>query len=78
MTMTRDVGVVRSNKRLNRALRRVNLIEKEVNMVWLSSVPTRSLIELRNMVQISLIIINSALNRIKNIGLHYNEDNFNH
>ena len=76
--MTRDVGVVRSNKRLNRALRRVNLIEKEVNMVWLSSVPTRSLIELRNMVQISLIIINSALNRIKNIGLHYNEDNFNH
>ena len=78
MTMTRDVGVVRSNKRLNRALRRVNLIEKEVNMVWLSSVPTRSLIELRNMVQISLIIINSALNRSKNIGLHYNEDNFNH
>ena len=78
MTMSRDVGVVRSNKRLNRALRRINLLEKEVKMVWESSVPTRSLIELRNMVQISFIIINSALNRSKNIGLHYNEDNFNH
>ena len=75
MTMTRDVGVVRSNRRLNRALRRVNLIEKEVDLAWQSSIPTRPLIELRNMVQIANIIIKSALERTKNIGLHYNEDN---
>jgi len=75
MTMTRDVGVVRSNRRLNRALRRVNLIEKEVDLAWQSSIPTRPLIELRNMVQIAKIIIKSALKRKGNIGLHYNEDN---
>ncbi len=75
MTMTRDVGVVRSNKRLNRALRRVNLIEKEVDLAWQSCIPTRPLIELRNMVQIAKIIIKSALKRTENIGLHYNEDN---
>ena len=78
MTMTRDVGVVRSDRRLNRALRRMNLLEKEVKMVWNSSIPTRPLIELRNMVQIAQIIIQSALNRTENIGLHYNEDNINH
>ncbi len=78
MTMTRDVGVVRSNRRLNRAQRRVNLIEKEVDLVWQSSVPTRSLIELRNMVQISSQIVKFALLRTENIGLHYNKDNINH
>ena len=77
MTMTRDVGVVRSNRRLNRAQRRVNLIEKEVDLVWQSSIPTRSLIELRNMVQISSQIVKFALLRTKNIGLHYNKDNIN-
>jgi L-aspartate oxidase len=75
MTMTRDVGVVRSNRRLNRAQRRVNLIEKEVDLVWQSSIPTRSLIELRNMVQISSQIVKFALLRTKNMGLHYNKDN---
>ena len=75
MTMSRDVGVVRSNRRLNRALRRVNLIENEVELAWESSIPTRPLIELRNMVQISKIIIESALKRKENLGLHYNEDN---
>jgi len=74
-TMTRDVGVVRSNNRLNRALRRVNLIEKEVKLAWESSIPTMELIELRNMVQIASIIINSALLRKDNLGLHYNKDN---
>ena len=74
-TMTRDVGVVRSNNRLNRALRRVNLIQKEVKLAWESSIPTMELIELRNMVQISLIIIKSALSRKNNLGLHYNLDN---
>ena len=75
MTMSRDVGVVRSNRRLNRALRRVNLIENEVELTWESSIPSRPLIELRNMVQISKIIIESALKRKENLGLHYNEDN---
>ena len=77
MTMSRDVGVVRSNRRLNRAQRRVNLIEKEVDLVWQSSIPTRSLIELRNMVQISSQIVKFALLRTKNIGLHYNKDKIN-
>ncbi len=74
-TMTRDVGVVRSNFRLNRALRKVNLIDKEVNLVWKSSIPTMELIELRNMVHIALKIIQSALSRKNNLGLHYNTDN---
>ena len=78
MTMTRDVGVVRSNRRLNRALRRMNLLEKEVGMTWDLSIPSRALIELRNMVQIAQIIIKSAIIRSENIGLHYNEDNINH
>ena len=58
MTMTRDVGVVRSNRRLNRALRRMNLLEKEVEMTWDLSIPSRALIELRNMVQIAQKLCN--------------------
>ena len=74
-TMSDDVGLVRKYSRLNRAKRRLELISDEINIIWESCVPSRDLVELRNMVQIGNLICKSAIERKNNLGLHYNLDN---
>jgi len=73
-TMTQDVGLVKSDARLDRAGRRVEHIEKEVARYWMSSKPTQDLIELRNLVLVSKMVIEASKSRRGNIGLHYNID----
>ena len=73
-TMSDDVGLVRKNSRLNRAMRRLELISEEINIIWESCVPSRQLVELRNMIQIGSLICSAAIERKNNIGLHYNLD----
>ena len=73
-TMTQDVGLVKSDARLDRAGRRVEHIEKEVARYWMSSKPTQGLIELRNLVLVSKMVIEASKSRRGNIGLHYNID----
>ncbi|MDZ7319151.1 MAG: L-aspartate oxidase [candidate division KSB1 bacterium] len=68
------VGIVRSNLRLQRALRRVNLIAKEIETFYKKTKITAGLVELRNLVQVARLIINCALYRKESRGLHYTTD----
>ena len=73
-TMTDDVGIVRSYERLERAKRMLNLLSNEVDLIWRKSIPTRELVELRNLVLVATHITEDALNRSENRGLHWNKD----
>ena len=73
-TMTDDVGIVRSFIRLARAKRMLTLLSKEVDLIWRRSIPTRELVELRNLVLVATHITEDALARTENRGLHWNKD----
>jgi L-aspartate oxidase len=68
------VGIVRSNRRLSRAKDRLSLIRHEVNHDYWKFKVTRDLIELRNLLTVSELIVESALRRRESRGLHYNVD----
>ena len=68
------VGIVRSNKRLVRALRRVEMIQEEITDYYWDFHITSDLIELRNIATIAKLIIRCALERQESRGLHYNID----
>lgn len=72
--MSNYVGIVRSNLRLNRALRRIKLIKSEIETFYKKTRISRELLELRNMAQVSYLIIHSALLRRESRGLHYSTD----
>lgn len=68
------VGIVRSDFRLARASRRLDVITAEVEEFYKKTVVTNDLIELRNIATVSQLIVRSALNRKESRGLHYNTD----
>ncbi|SFV53606.1 L-aspartate oxidase [hydrothermal vent metagenome] len=74
LIMWNFVGIVRNNKRLEYALKKVTEIQKEVDEYYRAYNITNDLIELRNLVQVSLLIITSAIQRKESRGLHYNSD----
>ena len=68
------VGIVRTNKRLARALHRIELLKGEINEYYQHFHISNDLIELRNLVQTSELIVRSALARQESRGLHYSRD----
>ncbi|GMM60846.1 L-aspartate oxidase [Novosphingobium pituita] len=68
------VGIVRTNKRLERAAHRIKLLKNEVNEYYGNVRVTADLIELRNLLQAADLIVKSARARRESRGLHYNQD----
>ncbi len=72
--MSDYVGIVRTNLRLRIAMQRLKTIAAETEELYKKTVVSVPLMELRNLVQVAFLIVQSAMERKENRGLHYNAD----
>jgi len=72
--MTDYVGILRSDERLLRASRRLDLLHEETESLYQKTVLSPQLCELRNMITVSYLVVKGAQFRKESRGLHYNTD----
>jgi L-aspartate oxidase len=72
--MTNYVGIVRSNLRLQRALERLSILNRETEDLYEKSIVTQPICELRNLINIGYLIIKHAMARKESRGLHFSID----
>ncbi len=74
LLMSDYVGIVRNNVRLQRAMRRLDLLWEETEQLYESSTVSPQLLELRNMITVGYLIVKGASFRKESRGLHFNTD----
>lgn len=74
LVMSDYVGIVRNDVRLQRAIRRLDLLWEETENLYQSSSLSPQLLELRNMITVGYLIVKGASFRKESRGLHYNTD----
>ena len=74
LLMSDYVGIVRNDVRLQRAMRRLDLLWEETEQLYESSTVSPQLLELRNMITVGYLIVKGAGFRKESRGLHFNTD----
>ena len=72
--MTNDVGLVKSDSRLENAREKIAKSRADVGPVWHATKPTQAMVELRNLIICAELGIEASIARRENVGLHYNID----
>ncbi|HXS55503.1 MAG TPA: L-aspartate oxidase [Hanamia sp.] len=74
LLMTDYVGIVRTNIRLERAMKRLDLLHDETELLYQSTSVSPQLCEVRNLITVGYLIVKSAQFRHESRGLHFNTD----
>lgn len=74
LVMSDYVGIVRNDIRLQRAMRRIDLLWEETEQLYETSSISPQLLELRNMITVGYLVVKGASFRKESRGLHYNTD----
>ncbi|HEX4852450.1 MAG TPA: L-aspartate oxidase [Puia sp.] len=74
LLMSDYVGIVRTNTRLQRAMKRLDLLHEEIETLYETTAVSPQLFEVRNLITVGYLIVKGAQFRKESRGLHYNTD----